>query len=129
MLEFVDRFQFWCTTTCMDYVEVKNQTDIRLTGMRYFPFSFHSLPFPPHPSLLPRFCCWKAPEEVIYSENNQMIVIFHSTVSRDVGFKARVRQCIFPQLLPSSHPLQASNTTISRSERRLNQKTRRRARK
>uniref|UniRef100_A0A914VBM6 Metalloendopeptidase n=1 Tax=Plectus sambesii TaxID=2011161 RepID=A0A914VBM6_9BILA len=70
-LEFIDRFQFFCTTTCLDFVEVKASADVKLTGFRY--------------------CCFERPTEAVVSELADMIVIFRSTVSRDVGFKARFR--------------------------------------
>lgn len=34
-LEFVDRFQFFCTTTCLDFVEIKASADVKNTGFRF----------------------------------------------------------------------------------------------
>ena len=37
-LQFVGDFEFLCTSTCVDYVEVKLSKDIRNTGFRLGPF-------------------------------------------------------------------------------------------
>lgn len=34
IMQFIETFQFICSSTCLDYVEVKNDTDFGSTGMR-----------------------------------------------------------------------------------------------
>uniref|UniRef100_A0AC35TGF5 Zinc metalloproteinase n=1 Tax=Rhabditophanes sp. KR3021 TaxID=114890 RepID=A0AC35TGF5_9BILA len=66
-VQFVDNFGFLCTSTCMDFVELKLQVDQKNTG--------------------PRFCCTDKPEETMVSEGNVMAVIFRSQIGSDVGFR------------------------------------------
>ena len=71
-LDFDSKWQFFCTTTCLDYVEVKD-SDLGGTGKR--------------------FCCFEPPKHIFQSDSETMIVIFRSTMSRDTGFSARFRAC------------------------------------
>uniref|UniRef100_A0A0N4ZMC0 Zinc metalloproteinase n=1 Tax=Parastrongyloides trichosuri TaxID=131310 RepID=A0A0N4ZMC0_PARTI len=66
-ISFVDEFAFLCTSTCMDYVEIKLQKDQRNTG--------------------PRFCCNEKPKDSFISESNQVAVIFRSQIGSDIGFR------------------------------------------
>ncbi|CAI4222222.1 unnamed protein product [Auanema sp. JU1783] len=75
-LEFIEDFSFLCTTTCVDYVELKISKDLRNTGFR--------------------FCCYDMPTESLISESNKAIVIFKSSLSSDIGFKLRVRHTDLP---------------------------------
>ncbi|XP_003370222.1 putative Fe-S protein assembly co-chaperone HscB [Trichinella spiralis] len=71
--EFVGPMEFFCSETCKDYVEVKNSSDLRPTGMR--------------------FCCTEKPVAPIWSDGNQMVIIFKTTSGYPhIGFKAKVQQ-------------------------------------
>ncbi|KRY43279.1 Zinc metalloproteinase nas-36 [Trichinella spiralis] len=68
--EFVGPMEFFCSETCKDYVEVKNSSDLRPTGMR--------------------FCCTEKPVAPIWSDGNQMVIIFKTTSGYPhIGFKAK----------------------------------------
>ncbi|VDD87919.1 unnamed protein product [Enterobius vermicularis] len=69
-LEFVDNFSMLCTTTCVDYVELKIGADLANTGYR--------------------FCCNKAPGPLI-SYGQKVLIIFASILSDDLGFRIRFR--------------------------------------
>ncbi|CAD5209896.1 unnamed protein product [Bursaphelenchus xylophilus] len=69
--EFVEDFGLFCSTVCLDYVEIKISDDKRKTGAR--------------------FCCYHKPEEIFTSDTNQMVVVFRSQVSQDVGFKMKLK--------------------------------------
>uniref|UniRef100_A0A915DJT3 CUB domain-containing protein n=1 Tax=Ditylenchus dipsaci TaxID=166011 RepID=A0A915DJT3_9BILA len=75
-LEFVDDFSFLCSSTCLDYVEIKLGKDQRATGSR--------------------FCCDQKPEKPLVSDFGQVAVIFHSQAGRDLGFHLRVRATLTP---------------------------------
>ncbi|KAK0426861.1 hypothetical protein QR680_009939 [Steinernema hermaphroditum] len=77
-VEFVDDFSFLCTSTCIDYVELKIQRDQKNTGMR--------------------FCCFDKPSEKLISESRIMAIIFRSQASNDVGFRLRVRSTFKPYI-------------------------------
>ncbi|CAD5206776.1 unnamed protein product [Bursaphelenchus okinawaensis] len=69
--EFVEDFGLFCSTVCLDYVEIKFSSDQKRTGAR--------------------FCCYNKPEQVFTSEDNKMVVVFRSQVSQDVGFKLSLK--------------------------------------
>lgn len=69
--EFVEEFGLFCSTVCLDYVELKLATDKRRTGAR--------------------FCCYNKPEQTFISEGQQLIVVFRSQISTDIGFKLKLR--------------------------------------
>uniref|UniRef100_A0A0N5AJB4 Zinc metalloproteinase n=1 Tax=Syphacia muris TaxID=451379 RepID=A0A0N5AJB4_9BILA len=68
--EFVDEFSMLCTTTCVDYVELKIGSDLANTGYR--------------------FCCETADTPLI-SSGKRAVIIFNSVLSDDIGFKIRFR--------------------------------------
>ncbi|KAE9547883.1 hypothetical protein FO519_008902 [Halicephalobus sp. NKZ332] len=70
-LEFIEDFGFLCSTTCIDYVELKLNKDQRNTG--------------------PRFCCLHKPNGTVISEFSQMAVIFKTQAGQEIGFKLRAR--------------------------------------
>ncbi|KAI1713688.1 astacin (Peptidase family m12A) domain-containing protein [Ditylenchus destructor] len=70
-VEFVGDFSFLCSSTCLDYVEIKLSRDQRSTGAR--------------------FCCDHKPSTSVVSEYSQIAVIFRSQASRDIGVHLRVR--------------------------------------
>ncbi|KRX28079.1 Zinc metalloproteinase nas-36 [Trichinella nelsoni] len=87
--EFVGPMEFFCSETCKDYVEVKNSSDLRPTGMR--------------------FCCTEKPVTPIWSDGNQMVIIFKTTSGYPhIGFKAKVQQYDFKM-----KPTTSSSTTQS----------------
>ncbi|KRZ56388.1 Zinc metalloproteinase nas-36 [Trichinella nativa] len=87
--EFVGPMEFFCSETCKDYVEVKNSSDLRPTGMR--------------------FCCTEKPVAPIWSDGNQMVIIFKTTSGYPhIGFKAKVQQYDFKM-----KPTTSSSTTQS----------------
>ncbi|KRZ09764.1 Zinc metalloproteinase nas-36 [Trichinella zimbabwensis] len=87
--EFVGPMEFFCSETCKDYVEVKNSSDLRPTGMR--------------------FCCTEKPIAPIWSDENQMVIIFKTTSGYPhIGFKAKVQQYDFKM-----KPTTSSSTTQS----------------
>ncbi|VDM48450.1 unnamed protein product [Toxocara canis] len=59
-MEFVDEFDIFCATTCVDYVELKIGNDLRNTGFR--------------------FCCPEHPKGNVVSALNQVVVIFRSAI-------------------------------------------------
>ncbi|VDM66790.1 unnamed protein product, partial [Strongylus vulgaris] len=69
--EFIEDFSFLCTSTCVDYVEMKIQADLRNTGFRW--------------------CCYTMPQGSFVSEVNKALIIFRSQLSSDVGFKLQMR--------------------------------------
>ncbi|KHJ88329.1 CUB domain protein [Oesophagostomum dentatum] len=69
--EFIEDFSFLCTSTCVDYVEMKIQADLRNTGFRW--------------------CCYAMPNGSFVSETNKAIIIFRSQLTNDVGFKLQAR--------------------------------------
>ncbi|CAO4360280.1 unnamed protein product [Caenorhabditis nigoni] len=70
-IEFIEDFSFLCTSTCVDFVELKISDDLRNTGFR--------------------FCCYDKPEISFVSQIDTAIVIFRSQLSADIGFKIQVR--------------------------------------
>ncbi|EYC24160.1 hypothetical protein Y032_0014g2360 [Ancylostoma ceylanicum] len=69
--EFIEEFSFLCTSTCVDYVEMKIQADLRNTGFRW--------------------CCYAIPEGSFVSENHKAVIVFRSQLTNDVGFKLQAR--------------------------------------
>uniref|UniRef100_A0A1I7UZW0 Zinc metalloproteinase n=1 Tax=Caenorhabditis tropicalis TaxID=1561998 RepID=A0A1I7UZW0_9PELO len=70
-IEFIEDFSFLCTSTCVDFVELKISDDLRNTGFR--------------------FCCYDKPEISFVSQTDTAIVIFRSQLSADIGFKIQIR--------------------------------------
>lgn len=70
-MEFIEDFSFLCTSTCVDFVEIKISDDLRNTGFR--------------------FCCYDKPEISFVSQTATAIVIFRSQLSTDIGFKIQVK--------------------------------------
>jgi hypothetical protein len=71
-IKFIGDFGFLCTTSCVDYVELKLNKDQRQTG--------------------PRFCCHKRPQDSFISESHSMVVIFRTQYSEELGFKLKFRE-------------------------------------
>jgi len=72
-MTFTGTFDLYCKakhSLCMDYVEVRNSSDFANTGMRY--------------------CCFSTPASTIYSEQNEMLVLFRSFYRSGKGFRANV---------------------------------------
>ncbi|KIH53723.1 CUB domain protein [Ancylostoma duodenale] len=69
--EFIEDFSFLCTSTCVDYVEMKIQADLRNTGFRW--------------------CCYTIPEGSFVSEKHKAVIVFRSQLTNDVGFKLQAR--------------------------------------
>ncbi|CAJ0596179.1 unnamed protein product [Cylicocyclus nassatus] len=86
--EFIEDFSFLCTSTCVDYVEMKIQADLRNTGFRW--------------------CCYAMPEGSFVSDMNKAIIIFRSQLSSDVGFKLQARTTDLP---PRTTPAPVQSTT------------------
>ncbi|RCN35797.1 CUB domain protein [Ancylostoma caninum] len=72
--EFIEDFSFLCTSTCVDYVEMKIQADLRNTGFRW--------------------CCYTIPEGSFVSEKHKAIIVFRSQLTNDVGFKLQARASV-----------------------------------
>ncbi|CAB3408716.1 unnamed protein product [Caenorhabditis bovis] len=70
-MEFIDDFSFLCTSTCVDFVELKISDDLRNTGFR--------------------FCCYDKPAGSFVSQLGTAIVILRTQLSNDIGFKLRIR--------------------------------------
>uniref|UniRef100_A0A8R1HWF6 Metalloendopeptidase n=1 Tax=Caenorhabditis japonica TaxID=281687 RepID=A0A8R1HWF6_CAEJA len=70
-IEFIEDFSFLCTSTCVDFVELKISDDLRNTGFR--------------------FCCYDKPEISFVSQSDTAIVLFRSQLSTDIGFKIQVK--------------------------------------
>ncbi|EGT57687.1 CBN-NAS-36 protein [Caenorhabditis brenneri] len=70
-IEFIEDFSFLCTSTCVDFVELKISDDLRNTGFR--------------------FCCYDKPETSFVSQTDSAIIIFRSQLSTDIGFKVQVK--------------------------------------
>uniref|UniRef100_A0A914C0N1 Zinc metalloproteinase n=1 Tax=Acrobeloides nanus TaxID=290746 RepID=A0A914C0N1_9BILA len=75
-IEFVDQFSFLCSNICLDYVEIKLSKDQKNTG--------------------PRFCCDEKPKESFISEGSQIVVIFRTQATQDIGFRLRFRTTTNP---------------------------------
>ncbi|GMT01189.1 hypothetical protein PENTCL1PPCAC_23363 [Pristionchus entomophagus] len=89
--EFIDDFSFLCTSTCVDYVELKIQADLANTGFR--------------------LCCYDMPSETFVSESSLALVIFRSQLSSDVGFKLRFRTTSRPAR--TTLPPPTTTTTVA----------------
>nr|D5FM37.1 RecName: Full=Zinc metalloproteinase nas-36; AltName: Full=Nematode astacin 36; Flags: Precursor [Haemonchus contortus]ACZ64272.1 astacin metalloprotease [Haemonchus contortus] len=74
--EFIEEFSFLCTSTCVDYVEMKISADLRPTGFRW--------------------CCFNIPKGSFVSELNIAVIIFRSQLTNDVGFKLQARATDLP---------------------------------
>ncbi|CAA96596.2 Zinc metalloproteinase nas-36 [Caenorhabditis elegans] len=70
-IEFIEDFSFLCTSTCVDFVELKISDDLRNTGFR--------------------FCCYDKPEISFVSQTDTAIIIFRSQLSTDIGFKIQAK--------------------------------------
>uniref|UniRef100_A0A158PGB1 Zinc metalloproteinase n=1 Tax=Angiostrongylus costaricensis TaxID=334426 RepID=A0A158PGB1_ANGCS len=90
--KFLGDFSFLCTSTCIDYVEMKISTDFRNTGFR--------------------FCCSTVPQSSFVSETNKAIVIFRSQLANDIGFKLQVRATDLPART-TPVPVIATTTVVS----------------
>uniref|UniRef100_A0A1I7XEB9 Zinc metalloproteinase n=1 Tax=Heterorhabditis bacteriophora TaxID=37862 RepID=A0A1I7XEB9_HETBA len=88
-IRFVEDFSFLCTSTCVDYVEVKLSPDLKNTGFR----SVEILEVQISLDLMYRLiCCYDMPKESFVSEMHIAVIIFRSQLTNDVGFKAQLRQ-------------------------------------
>ncbi|WKX89427.1 hypothetical protein Q1695_008802 [Nippostrongylus brasiliensis] len=88
--EFIEDFSFLCTSTCVDYVEMKLSADLRNTGYRW--------------------CCYTMPEGSYVSETNKAIIVFRSQLSSDVGFKLQARATDLP---PRTTPAPVTTTSTA----------------
>uniref|UniRef100_A0A915IMY3 CUB domain-containing protein n=1 Tax=Romanomermis culicivorax TaxID=13658 RepID=A0A915IMY3_ROMCU len=73
LLKFTNLMDLYCDIrkmTCLDYVEIRNSTDLSNTGMR--------------------FCCMNRPEYQILSESNKMLVLYNSFYRYGQGFDITV---------------------------------------
>ncbi|TKR59658.1 hypothetical protein L596_029297 [Steinernema carpocapsae] len=89
-IEFIDDFAFPCTSTCIEYVELKLQRDQKNTGMR--------------------FCCFDKPAQPLISEG-RIMAIFRSQASTDVGFRLRARSTFKPFISRTEPILPATPST------------------
>ncbi|KAI6178807.1 Zinc metalloproteinase [Aphelenchoides besseyi] len=69
-IEFVE-LNFLCSTTCVEFVELKIGQDQRKTG--------------------PRYCCNKVPSTVFISESRTVTIIYRTLYSEDSAFKLKFR--------------------------------------
>ncbi|CAD6184205.1 unnamed protein product [Caenorhabditis auriculariae] len=89
--EFIDDFSFLCTSTCVDFVELKISSDLKNTGFR--------------------FCCYEPPKGSFVSETSTAVAIFRSQLSNDVGFKMRVRSTRQPPRTTPAPPVATTTQT------------------
>ncbi|KAM3721784.1 Zinc metalloproteinase nas-36 [Dirofilaria immitis] len=71
-INFEDDFGIFCSTTCVDYIELKIGSDLANTGYR--------------------ICCYDKPKDALISAVHQAIIIFHATTEEDTGFKLKFRK-------------------------------------
>ncbi|KJH49932.1 CUB domain protein [Dictyocaulus viviparus] len=127
--KFVDDFSFLCTSTCVDYVEMKISADLRTTGFR---FEINVMSYS-HSEVLDsgfscshavydstlcftRWCCSNMPKGSYVSETNKAVVIFRSQLTNDIGFKLQARATDLPARTtptPEIVTTTATTTTVS----------------
>uniref|UniRef100_A0A158Q6U3 Metalloendopeptidase n=1 Tax=Elaeophora elaphi TaxID=1147741 RepID=A0A158Q6U3_9BILA len=73
---FEDDFGIFCSTTCIDYIELKIGNDMANTGYR--------------------MCCYDKPENSFISAMYQAVIIFHATIEEDTGFRLKFRKTMKP---------------------------------
>ncbi|VDK58234.1 unnamed protein product [Gongylonema pulchrum] len=71
-ISFVEDFGIFCSSTCVDFVELKIGNDMGNTGYR--------------------ICCYDKPDESLVSAQHLAVIIFRTTVGEDVGFKLKFRK-------------------------------------
>ncbi|OZC07065.1 thrombospondin type 1 domain protein [Onchocerca flexuosa] len=90
---FEDDFGIFCSTTCVDYIELKIGDDLANTGYR--------------------ICCYDKPENSLVSVMYQAVIIFHAAIQEDTGFKLKFRKTTEPaQTTPA---LLKTTTTVPRT--------------
>ncbi|CAG9538218.1 unnamed protein product [Cercopithifilaria johnstoni] len=75
-ISFEDDFGIFCSTTCVDYIELKIGNDMANTGYR--------------------ICCYDKPANPLISEMYQAVIIFRATIAEDTGFKLKFRKTMKP---------------------------------
>ncbi|VDN03726.1 unnamed protein product [Thelazia callipaeda] len=99
-ISFEHDFGIFCSSTCVDYVELKIGDDLANTGYR--------------------ICCYDKPEEALISAKNQIVIIFRTTVGEDIGFKLQFRKTTEPArttpVISKTTVTTAPRTTIAGSD-------------
>ncbi|VDO54926.1 unnamed protein product [Brugia timori] len=81
-ISFEDNFGIFCSSTCVDYIELKIGNDLANTGYR--------------------ICCYDKPNDSLVSAKYQAVIIFRATTGEDTGFKLKFRKTMKPaQTTPS----------------------------
>ncbi|VDM09295.1 unnamed protein product [Wuchereria bancrofti] len=89
-ISFEDNFGIFCSSTCVDYIELKIGNDLANTGYR--------------------ICCYDKPKDSLVSAKYQAVIIFHATTGEDTGFKLKFRKTMKPARTTPSLP--KTTTTV-----------------